>query len=84
MQIHTLGIDLGKTVFHVVGLNAAVYPHALRHCFATLLFGNPLINPESGKLALFGQNRNRKSTWISHLQRPQSPTHLAAAPNDSR
>jgi len=22
MQIHTLGINLGKTVFHVVGLNA--------------------------------------------------------------
>jgi len=23
MEIHTLGIDLGKTIFHLVGLNAA-------------------------------------------------------------
>jgi transposase len=22
MEIHTIGIDLGKTVFHLVGLNA--------------------------------------------------------------
>ena len=49
MQIHTLGIDLGKTVFHVVGLNAAVYPHALRHCLTTLLFGKPLDQPGVGE-----------------------------------
>jgi transposase len=37
MQIHTIGIDLGKTVFHLVGLNLRGEAVARRKCSRTQL-----------------------------------------------
>ncbi len=37
MQIHTIGIDLGKTVFHVVGLNLRGEVVVRRKCSRTQL-----------------------------------------------
>ena len=34
MEIHTIGIDLGKTVFHLVGLNAARRSRGAQEVFA--------------------------------------------------
>ena len=34
MKIHTIGIDLGKTVFHLIGVNAkgAWFARSVREC----------------------------------------------------
>jgi transposase len=37
MQIHTIGIDLGKTVFHLVGLNLCGEAVVRRKCSRTQL-----------------------------------------------
>jgi len=37
MQIHTIGIDLGKTVFHLVGLNLGGEVVVRRKCSRTQL-----------------------------------------------
>jgi len=41
MQIHTIGIDLGKTVFHLVGLNLCGEAVVRRKCSRTQLVQFP-------------------------------------------
>ena len=41
MEIHTIGIDLGKTVFHLVGVNLRAKSWCVRSSRAGNCFGSP-------------------------------------------
>jgi hypothetical protein len=77
MEIHTIGIDLAKTIFHLVGVNARGEVVVRKKCsrkqllrftsnLRVSLIGmeariGPAIHSESGKLAVFLLERSDES-----------------------